>query len=110
VFIKAGMTSVLEAAKTGNGLIGASFREVPAVALPHVRKVIQHMDEAGLCGTVLVGEPSRPLVEIPVDQGRAGIVITAGLNPLAAVQEAGIPTSNRALARLAEFGSLVSLV
>jgi repressor of nif and glnA expression len=110
VFIKAGMTSVLEASKTGNGLIGASFREVPAVALPHVRKVLQHMDEAGLCGTVLLGEPSRPLVEIPVDQGRAGIVVTAGLNPLAAVQEAGIPTSNRALARLAEFGSLVSLV
>jgi repressor of nif and glnA expression len=110
IFIKAGMTSVLEASKTGNGLIGASFREVPAVALPHVRKVIQRMDEAGLCGTVLVGEPSRPLVEIPVDQGRAGIVVTAGLNPLAAVQEAGIPTENRALARLTEFGSLVSLV
>ena len=110
IFIKAGMTSVLEASKTGNGLIGASFREVPAVALLHVRKVIQNMDEAGLCGMVLVGEPSRPLVEIPVGHGRAGIVITAGLNPMAAVQEAGIPTENHALARLAEFGSLVSLV
>ncbi|MBM4016757.1 MAG: DUF128 domain-containing protein [Planctomycetes bacterium] len=110
IFIKAGMASVLEASRTGNGLIGASFREVPAVALPHVRKVIQHMDEAGLCSLALVGEPSRPLVEIPVDHGRAGIVVAAGLNPLAAVQEAGIPTTNRALARLAEFASLVSLV
>ena len=110
IFIKAGMTSVLEAARSGNGLVGASFREVPAVALPQVRKVIQHMDEAGLCGLVLVGEPSRPLVEVPVDHGRAGIVITTGLNPVAAVQEAGIPTRNRALARLAEFGTLVSLV
>jgi len=110
VFIKAGMTSVLAAARTGTGIIGASFREVPAVAIDHVRKVIQQMDEAGLGGMVLVGEPSRPLLEIPVDNGRLGIVISAGLNPLAAVQESGIPTENRALARLCEFADLVSLV
>ena len=110
VFIKAGMTSVLAAARTGTGIIGASFREVPAVAIDHVRKVIQQMDEAGLGGMVLVGEPSRPLLEIPVDNGRLGIVISVGLNPLAAVQESGIPTENRALARLCEFADLVSLV
>ena len=110
VFIKAHMTSVLTASRTGTGLIGASFREVPAVALPHVRKVIQQMDEAGLGGLILVGEPSRPLLDIPVDHGRAGLIIAAGLNPLAAVQEAGIPCENRALARLCEFGDLVSLI
>jgi repressor of nif and glnA expression len=104
------MTSVQEASRTGHGLIGASFREVPAVALPHVQKVIQQMDEAGLGGLVLVGEPSRPLLEIPVDQGRAGIVVAAGLNPIAAVQETGIPTESRAMARLCEFGDLVSLI
>ena len=110
IFIKAGMTSVGDAARTGNGIIGASFREVPAIALPRIQKVIRQMDQAGLGGLVLVGEPSRPLVEIPVDQGRAGIVVPAGLNPLAAVQEAGIPTENRAMARLCEFQSLVPLV
>jgi hypothetical protein len=110
IFIKAHMTSVQEASRTGHGLIGASFREVPAVALPHVQKVIQQMDEAGLGGLVLVGEPSRPLLEIPVDQGRAGIVVAAGLNPIAAVQETGIPTESRAMARLCEFGDLVSLI
>jgi hypothetical protein len=110
IFIKAHMTTVMEASRTGNGLIGASFREVPAVALPHVRKVIQRMDEAGLGGMVIVGEPSRPLLEVPVDHSRAGIIVAAGLNPLAAVEEAGIPTENRALARLCDFGTLVSLV
>ena len=110
IFIKARMTSVGEVARTGAGLVGASFREVPAIALPRVQKVIRQMDQAGLGGTVLVGEPSRPVLEIPVDQGRAGLVVTAGLNPLAAVQEAGITTENRALARLYDFEALVPLV
>jgi repressor of nif and glnA expression len=57
-----------------------------------------------------VGEPSRPLLEIPVDRGRAGLIVAAGLNLLAAVQEAGIPTTNRAMARLCEFQRLVPLV
>lgn len=110
VFIKASMTRVGEAAATGNGIIGASFREVPAVALPQVRKVFERMDEAGLGGLILVGDPSRPLCGVPVEHGRAGIIIAAGLNPLAAVEEAGIPTTNRALARLCDFDRLVSLI
>jgi hypothetical protein len=110
IFIKARMTSVGEAARTGRGVIGASFREVPAVALPKVRKVVERMEQAGLGGLVEIGEPSRPLAEIPVNQGRAGLIVAAGLNPVAAVHEAGIRTENRAMARLCEFGELESLV
>ena len=110
IFIKAQMTSVGEAARTGNGIIGASFREVPAIALPRVEKVIRQMEQAGLGGLLVLGEPSRPLLEIPVGRGRAGLIVAAGLNLLAAVQEAGIPTTNRAMARLCEFQRLVPLV
>jgi len=110
IFIKAGMTSVRAAAAGGSGIIGASFREVPAIALPGVRKVIRQMDEAGLGGMVVVGNPSRPLAEIPVDRGRAGLIVAAGLNPIAAVQEAGIPTQNRAMARLCDFQDLEPLL
>jgi len=110
IFIKARMTSVGEAARTGSGVIGASFREVTAVALPRVRKVVGRMEEVGLGGLVEIGEPSRPLAEIPVGQGRAGLVVAAGLNPVAAVHEAGIPTENRAMARLREFAELQPLI
>jgi len=110
IFIKAGMTSVRAAAAGGSGVIGASFREVPAIALPGVHKVIRQMDEAGLGGMVVVGKPSRPLADIPVDRGRAGLIVAAGLNPIAAVQEAGIPTQNRAMARLCEFQDLEPLL
>lgn len=110
IFIKARMTRVRDAVRTGSGIIGASFREVPAVALPQVQKVLERMDEVGLGGMVVVGDPSRPLAEIPVGQGRAGLIIAAGLNPIAAVQEAGIATENRAMARLREFADLEPLV
>jgi repressor of nif and glnA expression len=110
IFIKAGMTRVGRAANTGSGIIGASFREVPAVALVQVRKVLARMQDVGLGGLVVVGEPSRPLAEIPVGQGRAGLIVAAGLNPVAAIHEAGIPTENRAMARLCEFGDLEPLI
>ncbi len=110
IFIKAGMTSVHDAAAGGSGIIGASFREVPAIALPGVHKVVRQMEEAGLGGMVVVGKPSRPLAEIPVNRGRAGLIVAAGLNPIAAVQEAGIPTENRAMARLCEFQDLEPLL
>lgn len=110
IFIKARMTRVLHAARTGSGVVGASFREVSSAALPRARRLIGRMREAGLCGLVVMGEPSRPLLDIPVRQGRAGLVVVAGLNPLAAVQEAGIPTENRALARLCEVSELAPLL
>jgi len=110
IFIKAGMTRVAEAACTGGGIIGASFREVPAVALPQVHKVVERMDAVGLGGMVVVGDPSRALAEIPVGQGRAGLIVAAGLNPVAAIHESGTPTENRAMARLCEFGELQPLV
>jgi len=109
IFIRARMTSVLAVVDGGTGLVGASFREVPAAALPRVEKAVEQMQRAGLGGRVIIGQPSRPLFDIPVGPGRAGIVVTAGLNPLAAVAEAGIPTSNRALARLYDFAALTPL-
>ncbi len=110
VFIKAGMTNVLGVVRDGDGVVGASFREIPAAALPRAERLIEQVQRAGLAGLVRVGDPNRPLMEIPVGQGRAGIVVTAGLNALAAVQEAGIPTKNQALARLCDLAALEPLV
>ncbi len=108
VFISGHMTSVREAARTGRGVIGASFREIPAVAVPRVRKICAKLAQIGLGGLLLVGKPNRPLLEVPVQEGRAGLVVVGGLNPLAAVEEAGIPTRNKALTCLYEFERLIS--
>ena len=107
IFIKGKMTRVAQAAKTGAGTIGASFREIPAAALPAAQRVIEGLARRGLAGVLSVGRPGRPLLDIPVQQGRAGLIVAAGLNPLAAVEEAGVQTVSHAMAALHEFADLI---
>jgi repressor of nif and glnA expression len=107
IFIKGKITSVHQAVLTGNGKIGASFREFPSIALPQVEKVRKKLDHVGLGGILLIGKPGRPLLDIPVSQGMAGMIVAGGLNPLAAVEECGVPTVNIAMNTLFDFDQLV---
>ncbi len=107
VFIKARLTDVHGAAITGNGRVGASFREVPTAARDDVEAVRDRLRERELDGILVIGKPNRPLFDLPVAQGRTGMVILGGLNPAAAIEEAGIPTSNRALCALCDFKRLI---
>jgi HTH-type transcriptional regulator, global nitrogen regulator NrpRI len=106
IFIKGQMTSVLAAVRRGEGVIGASFREIPAPAASLARRLGGRMERAGLGGILLIGRPGQPLLEIPVSSGRVGMVVAGGLNPLAAVEEAGIRTGNRAMGTLLPFEQL----
>jgi repressor of nif and glnA expression len=106
IFIKGQMTDVTSAAQNGSGVVGASFREIPAQAAETARRLSSRMERAGLGGVLLVGRPGQPLLEVPVSQGRVGLVILGGLNPLAAVEEAGIATKNRAMGTLFPFQDL----
>ena len=107
VFIKGGMTSVNDAVLTGNGRIGASFREVPSMAIPAVEKLRKRLDKVGLGGILLIGRPGQPLLDIPVAEGRAGMVVAGGLNPLAAIEESGIATQNIAMGALYDFRQML---
>ncbi len=107
IFIKGGMTRVNDAVLTGNGRIGASFREFPASATSKVEKLRKKLDKAGLGGILLIGRPGQPLLDIPVAEGRAGMIVAGGLNPLAAVEEAGIATENFAMGTLFDFSRMV---
>jgi len=106
-FIKADMTQVAKCARTGEGIIGASFREVPSVALDDVRRIQRSMDVHGLGGILAIGKPNRPLLDIPVGEGRTGMIVIGGLNPIAALHEAGIPIVAQSLAGLEDFAAFV---
>jgi len=106
IFIKGQMTSVGQVVRTGHGVVGASFREIPAPAAGLARRLISRMERIGLGGVILLGRPGQPLLEIPVSPGRVGLVVVGGLNPMAAVEEAGIPTRNRAMGTLMPFEEL----
>lgn len=107
-FIRAKMTSVSEATKTGNGKILGVFRTVPAPAREVVEKKITLLKEAGFGGIYALGNTSEPLCQIPVAPNRIGIVQLSGLNPIAAASEAGIEIENIAESGLIDFKQLQS--
>lgn len=107
VFIKSGATSVSSAVSRSSGVVGASFREFPAVARDHVLAELEGIRPWGIGGVIAVGNPSSPLLEVGVPPGRCGLVIAAGLNPVAAVEEAGVPTTSHALTAVFNYEQLV---
>ncbi|MFC2000915.1 DUF128 domain-containing protein [Chloroflexota bacterium] len=107
-YIRAKMTSVSEAAKTGNGKILAVFREIPALARAIVEEKVALLKEVGIGGTYALGNTSEAIFQIPVGLNRVGMVLLGGLNPLATVVEAGIEVSNMAESGLIDFQQLVS--
>ena len=107
IFIRGHMTSAAEAAKTGFGMLGASFREVPAVALPEVQRLAELSEKKGIGGVLAIGSPNQPLLDIPVAHGRAGLIVCGGLNPVAAVVEAGIEVTSTAMSTLCDFDQLI---
>ncbi len=107
VFIRAGMTSVSQCAKTGNGIIGASFREVPTCAVALTRRVLSRLRDHDLGGDLAMGEGSLPLFDIPVTAGRTGLIVIGGLNPLAALHEAGVRATTGSLSGLADISQFM---
>jgi hypothetical protein len=105
VFIRGHMTDCMGATKSGNGRIGASFRELPAESRDRVIDLAKELNEAGLGGFMVIGWPGQPVLEIPVNHGRVGAIVIGGLNPAAILEEKGVKTQSRALATLADYES-----
>jgi hypothetical protein len=108
-FIRAKMTSVSQAAQTGNGKILGVFRTIPAPARETLEEKLALLKEAGINGVYAVGNTSEQLCQIPVSLNRIGIVQLGGLNPLAAAVEAGIEIENVAESGLIDYEQLVSV-
>jgi repressor of nif and glnA expression len=102
------MTSVSQAAKSGNGKILANFREIPAPARAIVDEKIAMLKEAGINAVYVLGNTSEPVCQIAVGLNRVGMVLLGGLNPVAAAFEAGIDVTNIAESGLIDFQRLTS--
>ena len=107
-YIRAGMTSVGEAAKTGNGKILANFREIPAPARSIVEETITELKTAGINGVLALGNISEPVCQIALGMNRVGMVLLGGLNPVAAAVESGIEVENVAESGMIDFKQLTS--
>ncbi|MEW5744881.1 MAG: NrpR regulatory domain-containing protein [Nitrospirota bacterium] len=109
IFIRGKMTDVQGSVRSGNGRILASFREIPVVCRDEAVGLSERMSAQGVGGVLLIGNPNSPLLDIPVGFDKAGIVVVGGLNPVAALEEAGIPTESRAMSTLVEYAQLQPL-
>jgi repressor of nif and glnA expression len=107
-YIRAKMTTVSEAARTGNGKILANFREIPAPARAIAQEVITSLKEAGIIGVYALGNISEPICQIAIGLNRVGMVLLGGLNPVAAAVEAGIEVENIAESGIIDFEQLKS--
>lgn len=107
IFIRSGMTDYLGATATGNGRIGASFREFPAESRARVLAVAEGLKRVGLGALGVLGYPGRPLMGVPVCEGRIGAVVIGGLNPMAVMEERGVRVESRALSGLYPFERMI---
>jgi len=107
IYITSRMTSVGQVARKGEGIILANFREIPAICQPLAEKVVAGLKEANLNGLLMMGQVSKPLCEVPVELNKVGMILTGGLNPVAAAVESGIEVENRAMSTLTEYRDLI---
>jgi repressor of nif and glnA expression len=110
VFIRGKMTSVGQAVETGNGMILANFREIPAPCLPLACRLIGELREARINGVLKMGEVSEAVCQIPVDVNKIGLILMGGLNPSAMIQELGMDVENRGMSALLDYTALVPFI
>jgi hypothetical protein len=106
VFIRSGMTDYTQAIKSGDGLIGASFREVPAESRSRLINISQRLEDIGLGAIMELGLPGQHILDVPVPYGRVGAIVVGGLNPIAILEERGHRSVSRALSGLMEYNRL----
>ena len=107
IFIKSKMTNVIGAIRGMYGEVLASFREIPVVSLEKAKELAEKLDQKGIKGILKIGEPNSPLLEVSVGIDKVGMVIVGGLNPIAALEEVGIPTESKAMAIFYRFSELL---
>jgi len=106
IFIRSGMTNYMGAIQTGDGRIGASFREFPAESRELVVQLAEKLMRVGLGGLARIGRPGQTILDIPVNEGRIGAIVIGGLNPVSILEETGVRAYSRALAGLIDFSRL----
>ena len=107
IFIRGGFTNYRSAIHNGNGLIGASFREIPAASHDFAREIAKKSVQSGIGGFLEISSPmGGEFYGIPVNEGCCGAVVIGGLNPVSILVERGNPVLASALSGFLDFKRL----
>lgn len=97
------LTSVTDVVSTGSGKILANMRIVPMHARERVEGVLETLKSANFNSILFVSEPNTEVLGVQTMRDHIGIVAIGGTNPVAAVQEQGIPIRTQALSELIDI-------
>ena len=106
IFISSGLTDHGGICDSGSGIVGASFRDIPAVARDRAAQIFRQCRSIGLGGGLEIGYPGKSLLEIPVSEGRVGFIVTGGLNAISLLSESGIKLYSKTLSGYVDFKRL----
>lgn len=109
VFITNQKTSVLHTLASGEGSILGSLREIPQEHLFVSRALMQKLFKCGFRNTTLYGFAFSPLLGIPITEGMVGLVEIGGINPCAALNEAGLSVHTKAMATMYEYSDMLPI-
>ncbi len=100
------LTSVTQMLRTSTGNILANLREGPLAARDIIERTLSDLVDAEFNGILEVSEPNTTVLDVPVERDHLGIVVIGGTNPMAAVQEHGIPIHTNAMSTLIDINEL----
>ncbi len=105
IYLTKGMTSVLEAVNS-SGRILASLKEIPYIARPETMSILDEIKKTAGFSILKVGKPSELIYNAKVERYHAGIVTPGGLNPIAAIREAGIHVEPKAVEAMLDISEM----
>lgn len=109
IFMSKKMTHVNDAVETGSGRLLANLREIPGSAIHDAKHVLASAMEHGIAGVAEIGDAGKSVQNAPVDSGKVGVVIYAGTNIMAAVEEKGIEVKTFPISTIMDFKHLKTL-
>jgi repressor of nif and glnA expression len=109
IFISKKMTRVLDAVDTGSGRLLANLREIPMSSVEEAQKVLKSAMNIGIADITRIGEPGKSVLNAPVDSGKIGVVVYAGTNIMAAVEESGINVTTFPISMIMDFKELKAI-
>jgi len=109
IFISKKMTQVLDAVETGSGMLLANLREIPESSVMEAENILKSAMSMGIADITQVGESGKWVLNAPVDPGKVGVVVYAGTNIMAAVEESGINVDTYPISTIIDFKDLKKL-
>lgn len=105
-FIAAHMTDARATLTTPNGKMLANFRDIPGICLADTRDILESLDHTHISPSLAIGTIGEPVCQVPVDEGKAGIILTGGLNPVACAHEAGYAAEIHSMSTMMAYDEL----